>query len=95
MVRGVSKQVVVIKDTGSDMFEQAIFIVNPRMGARSVSDTDMAREARRIVSNCIRRYCSDRPGEKAMQRDRRRLLMIGVPALLGAAAIVVMLLLFL
>lgn len=95
MVRGVSKQVVVIKDTGSDMFEQAIFIVNPKVGARSLSDTDMAREARRIVSNCIRRYCSDKPGTEARQRDLRRLLLIGLPSLLGASALVASLILFL
>ena len=47
LLRGVSKQVVVVRDTGSDYFEEAFFIVSPRSRA---SEEDLATEARHIVA---------------------------------------------
>ncbi len=50
MVKGCQKKVICIKDTGSEMFEEAFFIMKPsRDGARK--ETDMIREARRILEN--------------------------------------------
>lgn len=47
LLRGVSKQVVVVRDTGSDYFDEAIFIINP---SHSASERDLATEAQRIVA---------------------------------------------
>lgn len=50
MVKGCQKKVICIKDTGSEMFEEAFFIMKPsKDGIRK--ETDMVHEARRILEN--------------------------------------------
>ena len=50
MIKGCQKKIIMINDTGSDVFEQAYFIVkDERNGA--ISKTDMIREANRIIEN--------------------------------------------
>jgi hypothetical protein len=48
MVKGVTKRVVEIKETGSQYFERAIFFVNME-GRRGASEYTLSQEARRIV----------------------------------------------
>ena len=48
MLRGCQKKVVVLKDTGSDMFEEAYFIVKPEIEKKS--DFDIISEATKIIS---------------------------------------------
>ena len=47
MIRGLNKQVIVVRDTGSDYFEEAIFIVDPSV---RVADADLAAEAHRPIA---------------------------------------------
>ena len=47
MIRGLNKQVIVVRDTGSDYFEEAIFIVDPAVRA---ADADLAAEAHRLIA---------------------------------------------
>lgn len=56
MLRGVSRQMIVVKDVGNDLFEQAIFIVNPGKQLGGMSQDDMAAAAREIVNNYIKNY---------------------------------------
>lgn len=46
MLRGLNKNVVVVRDTGSDLFEEAIFIVKPQAVASSAT---LVEEAKKIV----------------------------------------------
>ncbi|HWP79421.1 MAG TPA: hypothetical protein VN446_02155 [Candidatus Acidoferrum sp.] len=46
MLRGLNKNVVVVRDTGSDLFEEAIFIVKPQAAASSAT---LVEEAKKIV----------------------------------------------
>ena len=97
MLRGINKQVVFINDTGSDLFEQAIFIVNPRRHREDVTEGQMAEEARRIVKNCIRSYEFEdyvaRRRERKKQHRARILLISGiVMGLLGLILALVVLL---
>lgn len=52
---------VVVNDTGSEFFEQAIFIVKPG-GSAKLSEVDMAAEAQRIVDGYVRRYYATQSG---------------------------------
>ena len=47
MIRGLNKQVIVVRDTGSDYFEEAIFFVDPAVRA---ADADLAAEAHRLIA---------------------------------------------
>ncbi len=46
MLRGLNKNIVVVRDTGSDLFEEAIFIVKPQATA---STATLVEEAKKIV----------------------------------------------
>lgn len=63
MVKGCQKKVICIKDTGSDMFEEAFFIMKPSKDGVP-KEGDMIREARRILENSRaqqgRTQCSER-----------------------------------
>ena len=52
MVRGCQKKMVYLKSTGSDVFEEAYFVV--RDGALAgVDECDMVKEANKILSECV------------------------------------------
>lgn len=48
MIRGVQKNIIVIKNTDSDIFEEAIFIINPKKGYKNKKD--LKKEAKRIIA---------------------------------------------
>lgn len=48
MVKGVSRQVIVVRSPGGDLFEQAIFVL--REDARGVTDEMLLKEARKAAS---------------------------------------------
>lgn len=66
MVKGVSKRVVTIRFPDSHIFEQAIFMVREDLKARSVSASDVIREACDIAD----RHTS--PTAQTLPRRRRR-----------------------
>lgn len=51
MIKGFQKNVIVVKDTGSEIFEQAIFIVKKEIPA--LSDYTLIREAERIIEEKV------------------------------------------
>ncbi len=48
MVKGVSKQVILVKSPEPDLFEQAIFIL--RDGQKALTDEELLREAQKIAN---------------------------------------------
>lgn len=48
MLRGTRKQIILIKDTKSGIFDEAYFVLKPN-GGESLSDSDMISEANRII----------------------------------------------
>lgn len=50
MVKGISKQVIVVQSPEPELFEQAIFILKERAVGQGVSDEALLREAKRLIS---------------------------------------------
>lgn len=50
MIKGCKKNVVWVRNTGSEMFEEAYFIVSEKGRAHKVTESDMVREAGRLIS---------------------------------------------
>ena len=48
MIKGSMRNVIIIKNTGSEVFEQAIFIVRPEK--KAYGEKLIKREARRIIA---------------------------------------------
>lgn len=49
MIKGCSRKVIVVKDPGSDLFEEAYFIVSPKESERRYGDFLL--EANRIIQS--------------------------------------------
>lgn len=78
MIKGIGKQVVVLKNTGSELFEEAIFILKEGVSARK---DDMIAECRRIIS-------LSEAGRKSAVGFRGRKAILIVTGLLTAASVV-------
>ncbi len=52
MVKGVSRQVVVVSAPDEKLFEQAIFLVRSDISGEGVTSSALVREARRITKDC-------------------------------------------
>ena len=56
-MKGTQKKMLLLKNTGSDIFDEAYFKLKDRVCPISVSESDMVKEANRIVSeNLISGY---------------------------------------
>ena len=79
MVKGVSRQVVVVKSTDADLFEQAIFLIRdgavPRQG---ITEADILREANAAAAACLQ-------PKKRTQLRPRILCALGGAGITGAA----------
>lgn len=63
MVKGVSRQIIMVESTDPSIFEKAIFII--RDGERGASREELLREAQLIAENYLRGG-KPRRGKKAM-----------------------------
>ena len=52
-MRGCQKKVVFLKNTGSDFFEEAYFVLRSDIPNRRYTDADIIREANRIIDENI------------------------------------------
>ena len=79
-MRGSEKKIIYVKDTGSQIFEEAYFVIRRGLDSEDArpSENDMVREATRIVAQNGADY--------AYARRRRRLRTKILSFLAGAAA---------
>ena len=80
MVKGVTKRIVEIKETGSSYFERAIFFVNME-GRRGANEYTLSQEARRIIDRLSNDKSLQLPGQKPKKRAR----FFSVMKLVGSA----------
>ena len=59
MVKGISRQVIMVQNPDPELFEQAIFILKDEAIARGVTDEQLLKEARRLTRSP--RKASPRP----------------------------------
>lgn len=81
MVKGATKRVVEIKETGSQFFEKAIFFVNME-SQRHTKESTLSQEARRIID----RYSSDKKVQELGGRSKKGDIIISLLKLVGSAA---------
>ena len=77
MVKGISKRVIVVKSPVSNLFDEAIFILNEGMLSSSVDSENLLREACAAADEYVRRHCDNPPKRKRAAG----LLLAGVFAL--------------
>lgn len=88
MVKGVNKTVIVVNDTGNDMFEKIVFYVTPKYSKVNLKQLKSA------AGEVSSRYITDKSSRKPSLRKRyamRRaaLLLITFAVIAGLAATVV------
>lgn len=59
MLKGCTKRVIVIKDTGSDLFDEAFFVIKPQnsKSGKLRTETDFVYEANKIISGRLSPPC--------------------------------------
>ena len=53
MVRGCQKKIIYLKSTGSEVFDEAYFVVSDKTPEEKMGECDMVEEANRILNECI------------------------------------------
>lgn len=92
MVRGYQKRVVFLKNTGSELFEEAYFVMSDK-NEKKKPPVDMLREANRIIEASIDSHTGGRVG---FFRGLFRLIKrCALPFILGAVAATVICILIL
>ncbi len=79
--KGCEKRMIMIKNTGSELFEEAYFILNNKK-AQNTSRTDMVKEANRIISEN-----SIIPQSKEKQKNPLFFYILGIFSGMGAMAL--------
>lgn len=86
MVKGVTKRVVEIKETGSGYFERAIFFINAEC-SRGTSEYTLSEEARRIINNLSNENGERQSRKKQSSKERAlSLLKLAISAAAGVFA---------
>lgn len=49
MVKGISRQVIVVQSPGEELFDQAIFILKDEAVSQGVTDEMLMRQAKRVI----------------------------------------------
>ena len=74
MIKGCKKNVVWVRNTGSEMFDEAYFIVSEKGSERKTTESDMLREANRLISETPSTSYFPKENEK---RVKQRILAKG------------------
>ena len=53
MVKGCQKKIIYLKNTGSDVFDEAYFVLNDKNPIYEMGECDMVFEANKILDECI------------------------------------------
>ena len=79
MVKGMTRQVVVVRSPDQKLFEQAIFLVRSDAQVEGVSDTELLRQAREAANVCT----AEEPGTGKRKRVNAVLGALSGGALVG------------
>ena len=97
MIKGCRKNVVWVRNTGSEMFEEAFFVLSDKGVKGRVSETDMVKAAGRIVAESpVASYFnasqSDSAAKKTRVTAKALWFMLGATVMAGLNAILIALL---
>ena len=93
MVRGCQRKVIFLKNTESEIFSEAYFIVDAR--STEHKEADMIREANRIVENSLSQRSDQQTGKRGVRRILKATLKSAPSFILGAVVATVLCLVFL
>lgn len=80
MLHGCQKKIIHLRSTGSEMFDEAFFIVRENPAQKSPGERDMVREAQKIL-------LSARTAGEREAAERRRRLAAGLICFLSGAVL--------
>lgn len=89
MVRGCQKKIIYLKNTGSEVFEEAYFLISDKGDTESIDEDDMIEEAGRILDECIYLDTENKKRQKIILLIKENI----IPFLFGIVAGVILTLL--
>ncbi len=79
MIKGCKKKIIYLKNTDSDIFDEAYFVLRRDTDSEYYGDTDMVDEAKRIIENVS--------GARRIEKKRRGVWFFSLGALCASAAL--------
>lgn len=79
MIKGCSKRMIVLKDTGSDIFEEAYFVLKSRTGiegCRINTEKEFVAEANRIIAEAA--DGAEKYGSRCEKKSSKKMFWYGV-----------------
>lgn len=82
--KGTQKKMIMLRDTGSNYFEEAYFIIKDNIArSEKVSETDMIKEANRIVGETVFRGTYGQPHQRKKGNAIRKVFWYAAGVLSG------------
>jgi hypothetical protein len=83
MVRGCQKKIIYLKNSGSNFFEEAYFVIKNNSQYEEISECDMIEEANRIVKESF--FSEEKQGvvKRLLSLAKRSVLPFLIGAVLG------------
>ena len=78
MVRGCKKSIVYVKNTGSEYFKEAYFILNENKGLSIICEKDLVSEAKRIISDGTKEKAKKDKGVLALVKKNAAPFLVGM-----------------
>ena len=88
MVRGCQKKIIYLKNSGSDIFEEAYFVIKSNIRYEEISECDMIEEANRIIEES---FCTEE-NDRLSKRTLSFIKKTALPFLLGVITGVIIML---
>ena len=92
--RGTQKRMIMLKNTGSEIFEEAYFILKEKTEKSRIGENDMVREANRIIDENLLCACYKNGGPTVIRERLKTLFWYTAGALscgsvIGIAALII------
>ena len=85
MVRGCQKKIIYLKNSGSNLFEEAYFVIKNDSQYEEMSECDMIEEANRIINESFYQEELDTLGRRIISFLKKYIVPFVIGAVVGVA----------
>lgn len=88
MIKGCQKNVVWIRSTESELFEEAYFIVSDKVKRKHISENDMVSEANRLIADRFVPMQAFKPQNTLPKKEKIKWFFIGLLSAVATFALI-------
>ena len=88
VIKGCQKNVVWIRSTESELFEEAYFIVSDKVKRKHISENDMVSEANRLIADRFSPMQAFKPQSSLPKKEKLKWFLFGLCSAVVALALI-------